>query len=50
MKGEKPPAPTRGVAPGGDANEEDDADGADQDDKDDDKIVDSLPRTDIRYR
>ncbi|XP_055998398.1 cytoskeleton-associated protein 5-like isoform X2 [Ostrea edulis] len=50
VKGEKPPAPTRGVAPGGDANEEDDADGADQDDKDDDKIVDSLPRTDISER
>jgi hypothetical protein len=48
VKGEKPPAPTRGLAPRGDADEDEDADDADQDDKDDDKIVDSLPRTDIR--
>ncbi|XP_062581374.1 cytoskeleton-associated protein 5-A-like [Saccostrea cucullata] len=48
VKGEKPPAPVRGLAAGGDADEEDDD--ADQDDKDDDKIDDSLPRTDISER
>lgn len=48
MKGEKPPAPTRGLAAGG-GDADDDEDEVDADDKDDDKIDDSLPRTDIRY-
>ena len=48
VKGEKPPAPTRGfTAGGGDADNDEDE--VDADDKDDDKIDDSLPRTDIRY-
>lgn len=46
VKGEKPPAPTRGLASGG-GDADDDEDEVDADDKDDDKIDDSLPRTDI---
>ena len=48
VKGEKPPAPTRGLTAGG-GDADDDEDEVDADDKDDDKIDDSLPRTDIRY-
>ena len=47
VKGEKPPAPTRGLTAGG-GDADDDEDEVDADDKDDDKIDDSLPRTDIR--
>ncbi|XP_022338484.2 cytoskeleton-associated protein 5-like [Crassostrea virginica] len=46
VKGEKPPAPTRGLTGGG-GDADDDEDEVDADDKDDDKIDDSLPRTDI---
>lgn len=46
VKGQKPPAPTRGLASGG-GDADDDEDEVDADDKDDDKIDDSLPRTDI---
>lgn len=46
VKGEKPPAPSRGLASGG-GDADDDEDEVDADDKDDDKIDDSLPRTDI---
>lgn len=48
VKGEKPPAPSRGLTAGG-GDADNDEDEVDADDKDDDKIDDSLPRTDIRY-
>lgn len=48
MKGEKPPAPARGVSPS--SKDVDDADGSEENDNETDgaALEDLIPRTDIR--
>ena len=48
MKGEKPPAPTRGLSPQEEAGSDDDEDEGD-DENSGPNIADLVPRTDIGY-